>query len=63
MHTHMSWDIIANELVEKMTLLRDAGYQGYWGVEHHSGRDECSETAVMMARVRDQLEKWRVAGS
>jgi sugar phosphate isomerase/epimerase len=63
MHTHMSWDIIANELVEKMTLLRDAGYQGYWGVEHHSGRDEYSETAVMMAQVRDQLEKWRVAGS
>lgn len=62
MHTHISFQIVETCLVESMTMLRDAGYTGYWGVEHHSGQNEYSEVAVQVARVRDVLEKWR-AGS
>lgn len=59
MHTHISFQIAETCLVENMTMLRDAGYTGYWGVEHHSGQNEYTEVAIQVARVRDVLEKWR----
>jgi hypothetical protein len=40
-------------------VLREAGYQGYWGVEHHTGREEYSEVAVQVAQVQAVLEHWR----
>ncbi len=58
MHTHISWTITENCLVESMTMLRDAGYTGCWGVEHHSGQYEYSEVAIQVARVRDVLCHW-----
>jgi sugar phosphate isomerase/epimerase len=60
MHTHISWQITENVLVESMTMLQSAGYTGYWGVEHHSGENEYSEVAIQVDRVRDVLEKWRL---
>ena len=30
-------------------------------VEHHSGENEYSEVAIQLARVRDVLERWRLA--
>lgn len=59
MHTHISFQIAETRLVESMTMLRDAGYTGYWGVEHHSGQNEYTEVAIQVAKVRDVLEKWR----
>ena len=59
MHTHIPFQIVETSLVESMTMLRDAGYSGYWGVEHHSGQNEYSEVAIQVAKVRDVLEKWR----
>ncbi|NLG51691.1 MAG: TIM barrel protein [Chloroflexi bacterium] len=59
MHTHISWDITAGPLVEKMQLLRDANYQGYWGVEYHTGQNEYSQVAIQVAQVRDVLQTWR----
>ena len=58
MHTHISWEIAENCLEESMAMLRDAGYQGYWGVEHHSGKNEYTEVAVQLAKVRDVLSRW-----
>ena len=60
MHTHISWQITEKSLAESMAMLRDAGYTGYWGVEHHSGENEYTEVAVMVARVRAVLEQWRM---
>jgi len=37
-HTHIDWDVCNGPLVEKMNNLRNAGYQGYYSVEHHSAR-------------------------
>lgn len=60
MHTHIAWAITEGPLVETLTMLRDAGYQGYYSVEHHSGKNEYAEVAVQLARVRDVLERWRM---
>ncbi len=60
-HTHVDWRITTTCLAEKMAILRDAGYAGYWGVEHHSGRNEYAEVAVQVAMVRNVLDHWREA--
>ena len=60
MHTHIAWSITEGCLEEKMGMLRDAGYEGYWGVEHHTGKNEYTEVAVQVARVRDVLDRWRL---
>ena len=57
MHTHISWEITSTCLEEKMNMLRAAGYQGYWSVEHHTGKNEYSEVAVQVAQVRAQLAR------
>lgn len=58
MHTHISWEITESCLVESMEMLRAAGYQGCWSVEHHSGANEHSEVAIQLAKVRDVLSRW-----
>jgi hypothetical protein len=61
MHTHVSMEVVTNSLEQSMTMLREAGYAGFWGVEHHSGQNEYAEVAIQVARVRDVLEHWRTA--
>ncbi len=58
-HTHIAWNITEGPLIEKMNNLRDGGYQGYYSVEHHSGRNEYAEVAVQLSKVRAVLESWR----
>lgn len=58
-HTHFAWNITEGPLEEKMANLRDAGYTGYYSVEHHSARNEYAEVAIQIARVRDVLSRWR----
>jgi len=60
MHTHFSWQITEGNLTECMTLLRDLDYDGYYGVEHHTGKNEYTEVAVQVAKVRDVLDRWRI---
>jgi sugar phosphate isomerase/epimerase len=58
MHTHISMEIVMGGLEESLTMLRDAGYQGYWGVEHHTGAHEYNEVSIQLARVRQVLQSW-----
>jgi len=58
MHTHISWDISENCLAESLTKLRDSGYTGYYGIEHHTGTNEYSEVAIQVAKVRDLGGRW-----
>lgn len=58
MHTHIAWNITENCLEESMAMLRDAGYEDYWGVEHHTGENEYTEVAIQVAKVRDVLARW-----
>jgi sugar phosphate isomerase/epimerase len=59
-HTHVPWNITEGPLAEKMANLRNANYQGYYSVEHHTGKDEYTEVAIQIARVRHVLEHWRI---
>ncbi len=61
-HTHFAWNITETCLAEKMALLRDAGYEGYYSVEHHTGQNEYTEVAIQVAKVRDVLDRWRLEG-
>jgi len=63
MHTHISWEITEHELEGHMHVLRAAGYQGCWSVEHHSGEHEYTEVAIQLAKVRDVLSRWELAGA
>ena len=62
MHTHISWDIAHTCLEDSMGMLRKAGYQGYWGVEHHSGKNEYINTAIQLGRVQQVLacSAWQI---
>jgi sugar phosphate isomerase/epimerase len=54
-HTHIDQATIRECLEEKIKLLLDAGYQGYWGVEHHSAKNEYAEVACQVAEVEKAL--------
>jgi sugar phosphate isomerase/epimerase len=58
MHTHISWEAASNHLEDSMTTLRNAGYQGCWSVEHHSGKNEYPEVAIQLAQVQAVLSSW-----
>ena len=59
MHTHVDARITAACLEERMRILLDAGYEGYWGVEHHSGKNEYHEVAWQLAEVQRVLARLR----
>lgn len=56
-HTHVDARITSTCLEKRMRILIDAGYQGYWGVEHHSAKNEYAEVAYQIAEVRRVLTK------
>jgi sugar phosphate isomerase/epimerase len=56
-HTHVDATITRNSLADKMHLLQEAGYTGYWGVEHHSAQNEYAEIAYQLAEVRRVLAR------
>jgi len=64
-HTHFPWDICEDSelLLKKMTLLRDAGYKGYYSAEHHSGQNEYNLTEVQISKIRAVLTSWNNGGT
>ncbi len=61
---HMANDTCSGPLAEKMGLLRDAGYKGWYIVENHSGgQNEYAMTALEVAQVRGVLQSWRTGGT
>ncbi len=61
-HTHIDARVTKTRLDSAIGLLLDAGYQGYWGVEHHTGKNEYAEVEYQLSEVRRALEKRRLAG-
>lgn len=60
--THLKWDCIEDgTLEERMGILRDAGFRGYYGVEYHPQVNAYANVGVMIAKVKAVLEKWRDA--
>ncbi|MDA3963063.1 MAG: TIM barrel protein [Planctomycetota bacterium] len=55
MHTHIPADVIGEDLetcCRTLRALMDAGYRGYWGVEHHTARHEYVQLEWQVALVR-----------
>ena len=59
-HTHVDAAITRTRLEPAMRALLAAGYRGFWGVEHHSGRNEYAEVECQIAEVRRVLQKLRL---
>lgn len=59
MHTHVDARITETCLEERVRILLDSGYEGYWGVEHHSAKNEFQEVAWQMAEVQRMLVRLR----
>lgn len=57
-HTHIDARVTGTRLESAMEILRDAGYPGYWGVEHHSGKNEYREVEFQLACVRRVVASW-----
>lgn len=55
MHTHFAQKIVETCLNEKLKTLIDAGYQGYWGVEHHTAKNELAQVEWQTAAVKRAL--------
>jgi sugar phosphate isomerase/epimerase len=56
---HFDNNTCEGPLAEKMILLRDAGYKGYWVVENHSGgQNEYAAVAALVAHVRYVLQSF-----
>ena len=63
-HTHIPWDACMDNayLTEKMNILRDAGYPGYYSIEHHSGQNEYALVGVQLDLVKAVLTSWNMGG-
>ncbi len=55
MHTHVSQAIADNKLEERLIPLIKADYSGYWGIEHHSAKNEYVMVEWQLARVKRAL--------
>jgi len=55
MHTHVDARTAETRLADAIAILQKAGYDGYWGVEHHTGRNEYAEVAYQVAAVQRAL--------
>ncbi len=54
-HTHVDPRIARDHLPERIKLLKDAGYAGYWGVELGTGVNEYNDVAWLIAEVTRAL--------
>lgn len=57
MHTHVDQRTCENNLEAKLRQLLNAGYRGYWGIEHHSAVNEYTEVAWQLATARRALAR------
>ena len=57
MHTHVDANITRTRLESAMKILLAAGYSGYWGVEHHTGKNEYAEVEYQISEVKRVLAK------
>ncbi|MDR1097117.1 MAG: sugar phosphate isomerase/epimerase [Tannerella sp.] len=58
-HTHIPWNVCEDpNLHERLAVLRDAGYTGYYSVEHHSGKNEYNRVETQLGKVKAVLTDW-----
>ncbi|MDR1335616.1 MAG: sugar phosphate isomerase/epimerase [Tannerella sp.] len=58
-HTHIPWNVCEDpHLPGRLAVLRDAGYTGYYSVEHHSGKNEYNLVEAQLGKVKAVLTDW-----
>jgi sugar phosphate isomerase/epimerase len=58
-HTHLPWQCCEDPNIhQRLAVLRDVNYPGYYSVEHHSGQNEYNLVEVQLAKVRSVLTGW-----
>ncbi|MDR1880715.1 MAG: sugar phosphate isomerase/epimerase [Tannerellaceae bacterium] len=58
-HTHIPWNVCEDpDLHKRLAVLRDAGYAGYYSVEHHSGKNEYNMVEAQLGKVKAVLTNW-----
>jgi sugar phosphate isomerase/epimerase len=58
-HTHIPWNVCEDpNLHKRLAVLRDAGYTGYYSVEHHSGKNEYNMVEAQLGKVKAVLTNW-----
>ena len=60
-HTHVDLKTTRGRIESVVRMLHEVGYQGYLGVEHHTGRNEYAEVAAQVAEVRRAVALFRDA--
>lgn len=51
-HTHVPQKIVEGNLQERLKVLIDNGYDGYWGIEHHTASNELVQVEWQLACVK-----------
>jgi hypothetical protein len=59
MHTHVPARVAGEQLEQTMGMLLEAGYEGWWGVEHPGHPNEYEEVAWKVAEVQRALARLR----
>ncbi|GGG75173.1 sugar phosphate isomerase/epimerase family protein [Paenibacillus radicis (ex Gao et al. 2016)] len=55
-HTHFDAETASSpDAIQTIRTLRDAGYNGYWGIEHNAPADQYAETARLIGLVQQHL--------
>jgi len=58
-HTHIPWDCCEDiNLPKRLSVLREAGYKGYYSVEQHSGQNEYNLVQAQLGKVTAVLTSW-----
>lgn len=58
-HTHIPWDTCEDiNLPKRLSILRDAGYEGYYSVEQHSAQNEFNLVEAQLGKVTAVLTSW-----
>ncbi len=55
MHTHLSKKISEENLEKKLKIFIEAGYQGFWGIECSSGKDEYTQAGNVVESIKRAL--------
>ncbi len=63
-HTHIPWDCCEDpNLPQRLSVLRDANYKGYYSVEQHSAQNEYNLVEAQLGKVKAVLTSWNRGGT
>jgi sugar phosphate isomerase/epimerase len=58
-HTHIPWDTCEDpNLPQRLNVLREVGYEGYYSIEQHSAQNEYNLVEVQLGKVTAVLTSW-----